>query len=157
MNQYSATSLHKLQTCHPYIQKLMFAVLEDDDNTIIFGHRPKQLQFELFQKGRKLVGDIWVVSDKSLVVTNCDGYKIASYHNYEKGGELCSLAIDVAPYANGRMLTDDKSVCYFAGKVMRRAQEMGIPLKWGGDWDGDQDTKDQTFHDLVHFELKGIA
>jgi peptidoglycan L-alanyl-D-glutamate endopeptidase CwlK len=26
-------------------------------------------------------------------------------------------------------------------------------IRWGGDWDGDQDFRDQTFDDLAHFEL----
>jgi hypothetical protein len=30
---------------------------------------------------------------------------------------------------------------------------MGIESRMGADWDGDFDTKDQTFHDLPHFEL----
>jgi len=29
-------------------------------------------------------------------------------------------------------------------------------VRWGGDWDGDKDTTDQRFNDLVHFELVPI-
>ena len=28
-----------------------------------------------------------------------------------------------------------------------------VRIRWGGDWDGDNDLDDQTFDDLVHFEL----
>ena len=41
---------------------------------------------------------------------------------------------------------------------MGLAKAMSIPLRWGGDWDGDTllsgRDPDQTFDDLVHFELK---
>ena len=36
---------------------------------------------------------------------------------------------------------------------MGRAVELGIRLRWGGDWDGDNELRDQTFNDLVHFEV----
>ena len=28
----------------------------------------------------------------------------------------------------------------------------GIKIRWGGDWDRDNDLADQSFNDLVHFE-----
>lgn len=42
---------------------------------------------------------------------------------------------------------------YFGGYVLGRADERGLRLRWGGDWDGDRDVSDQSFDDLVHFEL----
>jgi len=41
----------------------------------------------------------------------------------------------------------------FAGYVKGRAQEMGVDLRIGADWDGDFFTNDQSFHDAPHFEL----
>ena len=34
------------------------------------------------------------------------------------------------------------------------AKQMGINIRFGGDWDSDGDTKDNNFDDLVHVELK---
>jgi hypothetical protein len=28
-----------------------------------------------------------------------------------------------------------------------------VRVRWGGDWDGDFETKDNKFDDLVHFEI----
>jgi peptidoglycan LD-endopeptidase CwlK len=45
-------------------------------------------------------------------------------------------------------------------KVMfESAKQLGVPLRWGGDWDGDgksrnQGDKDEKFIDLPHYELK---
>ena len=44
---------------------------------------------------------------------------------------------------------------YFAGRVMAVASSKGYRLRFGGDWDGDMDLKDQNFNDLVHFEYIG--
>ena len=44
---------------------------------------------------------------------------------------------------------------YFAGVVKGIASQMGIGIRWGGDWDMDTEVKDNRFDDLVHFELYG--
>ena len=41
---------------------------------------------------------------------------------------------------------------YFAGIVMSTAYRMGIRLRFGGDWNGDFNLKNQNFYDGVHFE-----
>ena len=153
MNEYSASSSRKLATCHPDLQRLFRSVLQDRDNTIIFGHRTPTLQFDLFKQGRVLQDGIWVISDKDAVITNCDGFDKPSMHNYMKDGQPYSLAVDSAPYTNGRMLTSEVGLAYYAGYVMHRAEQLGIPLRWGGDWDGDNDDTDQRLHDLFHYEL----
>jgi hypothetical protein len=33
------------------------------------------------------------------------------------------------------------------------AHEMGVKIRWGGDWDSDGEIKDNSFDDLVHVEL----
>lgn len=43
---------------------------------------------------------------------------------------------------------------YFAGVVMSTAQVLGIKIRYGGDWNGNFDLKDQNFYDGVHFELQ---
>jgi len=37
--------------------------------------------------------------------------------------------------------------------MQRAALEIGVDIRWGGDWDGDGDRTDQTFNDLCHWEL----
>lgn len=41
---------------------------------------------------------------------------------------------------------------YFAGRIVEIAASIGVPLRYGGDWDGDLDLKDQNWYDGVHFE-----
>jgi peptidoglycan L-alanyl-D-glutamate endopeptidase CwlK len=40
-----------------------------------------------------------------------------------------------------------------AGYVLGIAQAQSVALRWGGDWNGNWDYRDQRFHDLGHFEL----
>lgn len=69
-----------------------------------------------------------------------------SPHNHEP-----CRAVDMAPapvdYSNTRRLI------YFAGYVMAKADELGIKLRWGGDWKQSQCSTANEFNDLTHFEL----
>ncbi len=62
-----------------------------------------------------------------------------------------SLAADVAPWPLD--WKDKERFYHFAGRVSGIAQMLGIAIRWGGDWNGNNDLKDQTFYDLPHFEL----
>ena len=40
-------------------------------------------------------------------------------------------------------------------QILDTAKAMGIDLRWGGDWDRDTEVRDNSFDDLVHFEIVG--
>lgn len=68
-----------------------------------------------------------------------------------KHNTMPSKAVDIAPYP---IDWKDKERFYELKKIIFEiAEKQGVKLRWGGDWDGDGDTTDQTFHDLVHFEI----
>jgi len=148
----SSASKQKLAQCHEDLQVLFNTVIQYYDFTIVYSHRPVEEQFQLFKYGRKLVNGVWVIDDKSKVVTYCDGKTKLSNHNYYP-----SRAIDVAPYPID--WTDDLSFAYFAGKVMelyRVLKKEGViksNIRWGGDWNINGKTKDERFVDLPHFEI----
>jgi len=128
MNKYSKASLRRLRETDPRIQKVFQEVLLHFDHTIITGHRTQLKQENMFKKGWSKVR--WPKSK----------------HNSKP-----SRAIDVAPYP---IAWDDRErFNLFAGQVLGIAAVMGITLRWGGDWDRDTQVKDNTFDDLVHFEL----
>lgn len=135
MPAYSASSKAKLETCDPRLQAVFNRVIKFFDCTIIEGHRGEAAQNAAFAAG-----------NSKLKWPN-------GKHN-----SLPSKAVDVAPveYQNRKAVIDWKDVqrlCFFAGQVMATAREMGITLRWGGDWDGDTELKDNSFDDLVHFEI----
>jgi hypothetical protein len=63
-------------------------------------HRTPSEQFAIFQKGRAFENGNWVVVDKRKKVTNLDGYKKKSRHNY-----LPATAVDIVLFKpNGQEL-----------------------------------------------------
>lgn len=130
MPKFSNNSEKKLDSCHPDLAIIFYQVIETYDCIVLEGHRSKERQLELYN------------SKKSKVKV--------SKHN-----ENPSLAVDVAPYP---VVWDGSEKIrarfyHFAGFVLATGSSMGIRIRWGGDWDGDFHFDDQSFDDLVHFEL----
>ena len=132
MNKFSKKSNDRLITCDHDLQELFHHVLAVQDCSILAGHRTKEEQNKLFHE---------VPKKTQLKYPN-------SKHNI-----FPSRAVDVAPYPID--WEDRERFYYFAGIVKGVAHGLGIDIRWGGDWDSDGDFKDQTFDDLVHFELRG--
>lgn len=152
MPQFSDSSMEKLSTAHEDLQTVLKEAIKYFDFSIVYGHRPPELQFNLFKKGRKKNGDKWTIYDNSKVVTYVDGYRKKSKHNYSP-----SEAVDIAPYPID-WGNEDRFI-FLAGHIMQTAnifKDRGIidhAFRWGGDWDGDNYLRDHHFSDLGHFEI----
>jgi len=129
MPYYSKRSQSRLETAHPLLQDLFNEVIKHADCTILEGHRDKARQNMLYRQ--------------------C---KSKAQYPDSRHNALPSLAVDVAPYPID--WEDLRRFYYFGGIVKGVAFVLDIPLRWGGDWDGDLQVKDQNFNDLPHFELK---
>lgn len=132
MHHYSHRSLSRLATCHPDLQAVFHAVIHHVDCSILEGHRPRADQDAAFARGQSKLR--WPQSN----------------HN-----QTPSRAIDAAPWPID--WEDRDRFHLFGGVVLGIAKQKGIALRWGGDWDGDFQVRDNSFDDLVHFELKGGA
>lgn len=65
-----------------------------------------------------------------------------------------SQAVDLQPYP--RPQSDEKlwgALGYLAGRSYAIAKDMGITVRWGGDWNSNGDLTDQKFDDLFHWEI----
>jgi len=131
MPSFSTKSKANLYTAHVELQRLFEEVVKGYDCTVIVGFRSKQDQDNAVASG--LSKTPWPTSK----------------HNRQP-----SLAVDVAPYPIDWKNT--KRFYHFGGYVKGVADRLGIPIRWGGDWDTDNDLDDQDFMDLVHFELRGV-
>ncbi len=134
MPKFSQRSIDALSTCHVDLQVLCLRVIQFIDFTVLEGFRSDEDQLEAMFQGKSRVGP-----ESSL---HC---------------QKPSLAVDIAPYRKNKPHIDwggTSSFAYLAGWMMATAQAMGIPLRWGGDWDGDGETADNRFDDLGHFELR---
>lgn len=97
------------------------------------GLRTVSEQYELFKKNKSKI----------------DGISVKSKHQ-------TGHAIDVVAYVKGVPRWEKEYYYMLAGVILSVAQELGTPLRWGGDWDSDNDFKDQTFNDLGHFEVANV-
>lgn len=145
MNQYGQGSLAALKGVHPDLVRLFSEVLKTIDHTVTCGIRSREEQDRLFREGK----------------SKLDGSNPKARHVLHEGQKY-GLAVDVAPYPviypENTKTTLERIKAYgrfyfFAGFVKAKASELGIDIRWGGDWDGDFDFADNTFDDLVHFEL----
>ncbi len=130
MPKFGRTSKKNLEECDPRLQKLFNEVVKEFDCSVLEGHRTEAEQNKLFHAGKSKVQ--WPNSK----------------HNASP-----SRGIDVAPYPID--WSDRERFTYFAGYVKGIANQMGIQIRWGGDWDGDWQVRDNSFDDLPHFELVG--
>jgi len=137
---FSNHSIEQLHTLHPDLQKICRAVLPHHDFKIQEGHRSKARQNDAFDRGVTKVK--WPNSK----------------HNSSP-----SEAMDLLPFVNGAFIgwNDWKQWRYFGGVVMgyaaalHDAGEIAHRLRWGHDWDMDNDLGDHRFVDGPHFELIG--
>lgn len=135
MNKFSKRSKNRLHECDPRIQYIMYEVIKYIDCTILTGHRDEYEQTIRYYNNQSRV----------------------KYPN-SKHNSKPSMAIDVAPYPIPQAWGEDDwrdKVKFYELKaiIMLIAAQKGIELRWGGDWDSDGDYKDQSFNDLVHFEV----
>jgi len=130
MPMYSQSSLSRLAECAQPLRELFAEVIKYYDHDIRCGYRGEEAQNLAYKiKASKTP---WP----------------ESMHNKKP-----SRAVDAYPWVNGKP-SDDPRVCReFAGFVLGIAAKMGIKIRWGGDWDSDHDPTDQSFNDLVHFEM----
>ena len=129
MPRFGKRSKERLATCEKDLQMVFNEVIKYVDCSILEGHRSKDRQNSLYEDGKTKV-------------------------RYPNGRHNASpsRAVDVTPYPVD--WADRERQTLFAGFVLGVANQMGINLRWGGDWDQDFEVKDNRFDDFPHFELK---
>lgn len=128
MPAFSKRSRENLSQCHPDLQRLFNDVIQHFDCSVICGHRGMEEQEEAFRTG-----------------------KSKAHFGESKHNHMPSMAVDVVPYP---LDWDDRErFGLLAGFVKGRAISLGINIRWGGDWDQDNQMRDETFLDMPHYEL----
>lgn len=126
--RFSRQSLNHLREAHLDLQRLFQEVIRHYDCKVIEGHRSENEQNKAFYSERSKFK--WPQS---------------------KHNSVPSLAVDVVPYPID--WEDMKRFYHFVGFVKAIAIRLHIKIRCGADWDNDNSFKDQSFHDLPHFEL----
>ena len=124
MPRFGNRSRRRLKGVDTKLVNVLNETIKLMDITVIEGVRSKDRQAELLEKGATKV----------------------KYSKHMEG-----KAVDVAPYP---IQWDDRERFHYMGGIVRGvASQMGIKVRWGGDWDSDGEIKDNNFDDLVHIEL----
>ena len=124
----TARDREKLATCDARLGNLFEYIEKRYSLVILEGHRGEQAQNAAFNSGKSKLK--WPNG---------------------KHNELPSLAVDAAPLPLN--WNDRESFSHFAGYVQGCADCLGFQIRWGGDWDQDRSLRNNSFDDLVHFEL----
>ena len=129
MYSFGSTSQERLEQLDIRLQDILKEAIKFYDFSIITGYRNKEEQEKMFNQGKS-----------KLRYPN-------SNHNQNP-----SKAVDIAPYPID--WNDTNRFVYLAAIIQYIAFSKGVKIRWGGNWDMDNDIiKDQTFNDLLHFEI----
>lgn len=144
MPKFGQLSEARLATVHPDLVTVCRTVIVYMDFTIVRGWRSQHAQHAAFVSGASKLD--WP----------------HSRHNHTEPDEQgivrpCSLAVDITPYhAQGKPTIDwlqTEDFVLLAGRMLQAADLLGTPIRWGGDWNRNNETKDERFRDYGHFEL----
>ena len=132
MPRFGKRSKDRLKGVNSELVNVLNEVVKSFDITVIEGLRSQERQNELVAQGKSKT---------------------------KFGKHVLGKAVDIAPYPIDWECRDDFH--YLGGFVLATSKQMGVDVRWGGDWNassffkGQRTTKDNRFDDLVHFELRG--
>jgi len=144
MYSFGKSSAAKLATVRPSLRNVIEATMALNvyDFTIVHGWRDEDVQNQAFLSGASTKQ--WPNSQHN--ITN-------------RHGDPSSNAVDFAPWCmlpSGRMGIPWKDTHAFAvlgGMFIAMGAKLGIPIRYGGDWDMDGTSTDQTLMDWGHIEV----
>lgn len=135
---FGSESKRQLATCHNDLQAVANEAIKYIDFSIIEGHRGHDAQEAAFAKGNTQL-------------------------HFPKGNHnsLPSKAFDFAPFPVdwGGGAANTERWCYVAGYIMAVGERLLAEgkithkLRWGGDWNRNDDTRDEHFRDRPHIEI----
>tara|TARA_R110002020_G_scaffold58750_1_gene160961 strand:+ start:827 stop:1207 length:381 start_codon:yes stop_codon:yes gene_type:complete len=126
MPKFGKRSKERMKGIKPELINVLNELIKIMDVTIIEGLRTEERQKDLVAQGK-------------------------SKTKYSK--HLEGKAVDLAPYPID--WKDRERFHYMGGMARGIGKQLGVNIRWGGDWDSDGEIKDNSFDDLVHIEIKG--
>lgn len=170
MPHFGEKSTAVLTTLHPALRLLMKNVVEHHDITLLEGHRPQLRQNRLFFDGKSLVE--WPDSRHNSIPSMA--VDVAPWPIPEAWGFLGDLSGEtrdlawkervkfyqtaaIIKYEWARLVAASQAMVSKQPHSLSLDEKLALPnnhsLRFGADWDGDNDYRDQTFDDLVHIEI----
>jgi peptidoglycan LD-endopeptidase CwlK len=142
--KFGETSLSKINTVHPILALITHNVLLYMNIGVSCGNRDASEQNAAYMRGMSKLEYPKSKHNKSALLN---------------GDKSKSDAIDLLVYVDNKATSDMKYYILLNGymqafALITRIDLLGLQLRWGGNWDGDEEIiTDQRFNDLCHFEL----
>lgn len=133
-----SASRKKLEGLHPNLVAVVTRAIQltTQDFSVTCGVRTLAEQKELYAQGRTKPGQIVTWTLKSRHLPAADGL---------------GRAVDLAPYPiDWNVLSKFDAI---AKAMFQASKELGIPIRWGADWDQDGNPRERGETDSPHFEL----
>ena len=125
MPKFGKRSKSRLKGVDARLVNVLNQLIKIMDVTIIEGLRSKERQEQLLAQGKT----------KTRFSKHIEG-----------------KAVDLAPYP---IDWEDRERFHYMGGMLRGiGHQLGLKIRWGGDWDSDGEIKDNAFDDLVHVEIR---
>ncbi len=129
MPKFSKQSKENLLSCDTRLQDIMNTAIKYIDFSIVKGFRSE------------------IEQNKAYV----NNYSKVKYPN-SKHNSIPSKAVDIQPYPYPVKRVTNQFT-YLAGHILMVAHNLGYKIRWGGDWNLNQNVTDNNFNDLYHFEI----
>jgi peptidoglycan L-alanyl-D-glutamate endopeptidase CwlK len=155
MFTFGSKSNEQLATVDEKLQRVMRLAIQKStiDWSILEGVRTLERQYNLYAKGRT-AAELRAAGVPARIIAQPSEHKVTwtlKSKHFPPAGSTIGRAVDVgvAPYNPNAPISQYVKIKEF---VFAAAAELGIKIRWGGDWDQDGKTEHGE-DDFGHFEL----
>ena len=147
----SERSLGRLQGVHPNLVKVVKRAIEisKQDFMVLEGVRTKKQCMINYGKGRTIAQ--CVAKGVPAQYANPKAAKVTWLNNPFASKHVSGKAVDLVPYPVD--WNDLKKFDAIAQAMLQAAKELGVPVRWGADWDNDGKPRESGESDSPHFEI----
>ena len=147
----SQRSLDRLVGVDERLQRVVKRAIElsKQDFMVLEGVRTRQQCMINYGKGRTIAQ--CVAKGVPARYANPNAAKVTWLNNPFASKHVSGKAVDLVPYPVD--WDDLKKFDTIAQAMLQAAKELGVPVRWGADWDGDGKPRERGESDSPHFEI----
>ena len=153
MSKYtlSQRSLDRLNGVDERLQRVVKRAIElsKQDFMVLEGVRTREQCMINYGKGRTIAQ--CVAKGVPAKYANPKAAKVTWLNNPFASKHVSGKAVDLVPYPVD--WNDLKKFDAIAKAMLQAAKELGVPVRWGADWDGDGKPRERGESDSPHFEI----
>ncbi|MFA5166693.1 MAG: hypothetical protein WC449_05410 [Candidatus Paceibacterota bacterium] len=148
MPKFSDISLLRLADVDSHLVEIFMDIIEWYDCFVMYGKRTPAEQANLRRLGKSKLAVGYHMGRPYHPLTIS-----STVREVDLTAPACAIDVASYPYKDPITPKDYYPFYHFGGLVQATARKHNIELRWGGDWNRNNNLFDQTFNDLVHFEL----